>query len=64
MVELNTIKDLILGFLATGVAAWFVSEFHAMRKSVENLNVSVAQLLEKWRSIEHRVERLEDRAQV
>lgn len=58
--DLSAIKDAVLGFLTLGIAGWIVSELHAMRKSVETLNVSLAQILEKQRSMEYRVEKLED----
>ncbi len=60
--DLAALKDAVLGFLSLGIAGWIVSELHALRKSVEGLNVSLAQILEKQRSIEYRVEKLEDRA--
>lgn len=59
--DLSAVKDLILGFLATGISIWVVTELHAMRKSVEALNISLAQILEKFHHIEHRVSKLEDK---
>lgn len=57
--ELVELKDALLSVLALGVSAWIVSEIHALRKSVEGLNVSLAVLLSKWQDVEARVERIE-----
>jgi len=49
----------ICGFLLTGIAAWFVLEFREMRKSVEFLNIQIANIISKIETHEQRIERLE-----
>jgi hypothetical protein len=45
--------------LLTGIAAWFVLEFREMRKSVEFLNIQIANIISKIETHEQRIERLE-----
>lgn len=51
----------IIGVLITGMAGIFLNEFSALRKSVEELNKSIAGVIEKINHHEARIERLEGR---
>ena len=59
-VEFQNLLMAICGFLLTGIAAWFVLEFREMRKSVETLNLQIAQIILKIETHETRIERLEE----
>jgi hypothetical protein len=59
-VEFQNLLMAICGFLLTGIAAWFVLEFREMRKSVEMLNLQIAQIILKIETHETRIERLEE----
>ena len=52
-------KDLILGFLGTGICTVLVYEVHELRTSVTALNAQLATLLERTASHENRITKLE-----
>lgn len=59
-------KDVILGFLASGVSGWVLYEMHEMRRAMEKLNISLVEILTKTKFHEktldahdERLERLE-----
>lgn len=55
----NAAKDLILGFLGTGIFTVLVYEIHELRTSVTKLNTQLSVLLERTASHENRISRLE-----
>lgn len=55
----NAAKDLILGFLGTGIFTVLVYEIHELRTSVTKLNEHISMLLERTSSHEMRITRLE-----
>ena len=65
--DLIAIKDLVLGFLGVGISGFIMTEVHGMRKSIEQLNIQLAVLLEKnsglsaeQKALVKRVEKLEE----
>lgn len=57
--DLAQVKDVVLGFLASGIGIWIVSELHAVRTSIENLNLKLAKVLAENEYHEQRISRLE-----
>lgn len=56
-------KDVILEFFAGGIAMWLIHELHEMRKSIDQLNLQIAVVLEKNSRLERDFEKLEERVQ-
>lgn len=62
--DLNTVLGIcltIIGVLICGMGGVFLGEFKQLRVSVDQLNVSMALVLEKVNHHEVRIERLEGR---
>lgn len=59
--DLNQLKDMILVALASTAGLYVANQLRLLVESVQELNISVAEILEKLSSQDQRIKRLEDK---
>lgn len=57
--ELEAIKDAVLGFMMSGLFGWLIFEIRMTRTSIEELNVKIATIIMQVEFQEKRIDNIE-----